>query len=206
MLCRFRFLTYIFMLIPLNVNIPNSFTNICFITNTRSFINLAHWVRVLLFQRKQTFKFLSDLLNGHLKLLIGELTELWQESFSNELILWVIWNLHQYWFFHNFKIYIYIYIYIYMVVWCIHLLVVVFHSTYTNNLWWHHLWKVMGNLRYQFDGLASFCYLSLTIYVTHCTNLHELHFACISLEYLKTKCGVSFLTLRCTLVVIELLL
>ena len=103
MLCRFWFLTYVFMLIPSNVNIPNSFTNICFITNTRSFINLARWVRVFIFQRKQTFKFLSDLLNGHLKLLIGELTELWQESFSNELILWLIWNLHQYWFFHNFK-------------------------------------------------------------------------------------------------------
>ena len=196
MLCRFRFLTYVFMLIPSNVNIPNSFTNICFITNTRSFINLAHWVRVFIFQRKQTFKFLSDLLNGHLKLLIGELTELWQESFSNELILWLIWNLHQYWFFHNFKkkkkkkek----------MVVWCIHLLVVVIHSSYTNNLWWHYLWKVMDNLRYQFDGLTPFCYLSLTIYVKHYTNLHELHFACTSLEYLKTKCGVGFVTLRCT--------
>ena len=101
MLCRFRFLTYV--LIPSNVNIPNGFTNKCLITNTRSFINLVRWVRVLIFQRKQTFNFLTDPLNSHLKLLIGELTELWQESFSYELILWAIWKLHQYWFFRNIR-------------------------------------------------------------------------------------------------------
>ena len=63
------------MLIPSNVNISNGFTNICLITDTRSFTDLARWVRVLIFQRKQTFNFLSDPLNGHLKLFIGELME-----------------------------------------------------------------------------------------------------------------------------------
>ena len=57
------------------------------ITKTRSFIILARWVRVLIFQRKQTFNFLNDPLNSHFKLLIGELMELWQESFSYDLIL-----------------------------------------------------------------------------------------------------------------------
>ena len=103
MLCKFRFLTYVLMLIPSNVNIPNGFTNICLITNTRSVINLARWVRVLIFQRKQTFNFLSDSLNSHLNPLISELIELWQGSLSYELILWAIWKLHQYWFFRNFK-------------------------------------------------------------------------------------------------------
>ena len=99
----FRFLTYVLMLIPSNVNIPNGFTNICLITNTRSVINLARWVRVLIFQRKQTFNFLSDPLNSHLNPLIGELIGLWQGSLSYELILWAIWKLHRYWFFRNFK-------------------------------------------------------------------------------------------------------
>ena len=103
MLCSFRFRMYVLMFIPLNVNVPNGFTNICLIRNTRSFKNLTYWVRVLILQRKQTFNFLSDPLNSHLKLLIGELMELWQESFSYELILWAIWKPHKYWFFRNFK-------------------------------------------------------------------------------------------------------
>ena len=82
MLCRLRFLTYVLMLVPSNVSMPNGFTNICLIPNTRFFINLARWVRVLIFQRKQTFNFLNDPLCSHFKLLIDELIQLWQESFS----------------------------------------------------------------------------------------------------------------------------
>ena len=88
----FRFLVYVLMLIPSNVNIPNSFTNVCLLTNTRSLINL----KFLIFQRKQIFNFLSDALNSHLKLLVRELMEFWQEAFSYELSLWTIWKLHQY--------------------------------------------------------------------------------------------------------------
>ena len=57
-LWRFRFLAYVLMLIPSNVNIPNGFTNICLITNARSFINLTRWVRVRIFQREQFLTFL----------------------------------------------------------------------------------------------------------------------------------------------------
>ena len=41
--------------------------------DTGFFINLACWVRVFIFLRKQTFSFVSELVNSHLNLLIGEL-------------------------------------------------------------------------------------------------------------------------------------
>ena len=57
------------------------------LTNTPSSINLAHWVKVLLFQRKENLNFLSDSFNSQIKLLIGKLMELCQESLSCKLIL-----------------------------------------------------------------------------------------------------------------------
>ena len=94
--CRLRFLPNVLMLILSNVNIPNGFTNSCLLTNIRFFINLARWVRVL----NKLLIFLVIHLNSDLKLLIGELMEF---CLSYELILWVIWKLHQYRFFRNFK-------------------------------------------------------------------------------------------------------
>ena len=70
---------YVLTLIPSNVNIPNGLTNIIpngLIKNTRSFINLGLWVRVLIFQRKNLLSFLSDPLNDRLKIFIGELIKL----------------------------------------------------------------------------------------------------------------------------------
>ena len=57
--------------------VPKGFVNIHLITNTCSFINLPRWVRVLIFQRKETFNFLTDSLNSHMELSIVELMELW---------------------------------------------------------------------------------------------------------------------------------
>ena len=134
-----------------------------------------------------------------MKLLIGELMELWQESFSYELILWAIWKLHQYWFFRNFKKIRWYNVFIF--------LLVVFYSAYAHNFWWHYLWKVTGNLPYQtFNGLASFHYWSLTIYLQLYTNLREFAFRLYLFGILEDQCGVIFVTLRCTSVVIELFL
>ena len=171
MLCRFRFLTYVFMLIPSNVNIQNGFTNICLITNTRSFINLARWVRFLIFQRKQTFNFLSDPLNSIFKLLIGELMELWQEWFSYGLILWAIWKLHLYWFIQNFKNVRWYNVVIFLLLSSILLMIITSDDTICAR------WQVTWSFR---------CW-SLRIYVQLYTNLRELYFGCISFECLKAN-------------------
>ena len=129
MLCRFRFLVYILMLSPSNVGIPNCFTNVCFLTNTRYFINLARRVRVLIFQRKLSFNILFNLLHSYLKLLFGELMELFQESFSCQLILWAIWKLQQYRFLRNFKRTRWYNVLIFLVLCLIRLLLVVSDDT-----------------------------------------------------------------------------
>ena len=151
----FRFLAYVLMFIPSNVNIPSCFTHVCLLTNTRPFINLARWVKVLIFQRKKTFKFLSDLLNSHLKLLVGELIELWQKWFRYKLALWVIGNstnIDSFTVSKKFRWY--------------NILGLVFYSAHS--LYWHYLLKMRGNLFYQtFDGSAFFRCWSLTIYVLH---------------------------------------
>ena len=58
---------------------------------------------VLISQRKWISNLLRYLFNSHLKLVVDELMELCQESFSHQLILWAIWKLQQYRFFCNFK-------------------------------------------------------------------------------------------------------
>ena len=188
MLCRFRFLTYVFMLIPSNANIQNGFTNICLITNTRSFINLARWVRVLIFQRKQTFNFLSDPLNSIFKLLIGELMGLWQEWFSYGLILWAIWKLHLYWFIQNFKNVRWYNVVIFLLFSSILLMIITSDE-------WHYLCKVTGDLIFsllKFEDIRSALHKSPWI-------VFRLYFFWL----LEGERGVSFVTLQSTLEVID---
>ena len=60
MFCRLRFFAYVLIFIPSNVNIPNGFTNIYLITYRRSLLDMTRLVKVLIFQRKQTFNFLGN--------------------------------------------------------------------------------------------------------------------------------------------------
>ena len=57
---------------------------------------ISRGVRALIFQRRQSLNFLTDLFNSYLKLLIGALMELCQELLSYEFILWAIWKIQQY--------------------------------------------------------------------------------------------------------------
>ena len=192
----FRFLTYVLMLIPSNVNIPNGFTNICLITNTRSVINLARWVRVLLFQRKQTFNFLSDPLNSHLNPLIGELIQLWQESLSYEPILWAIWKLHQYWFFRNFKKIRWSNLFTFLLLSFILLMLIISDDTICER------WRVICFIKLLMD-------YHLFVIEVWPSALHKspwIAFRLYLFGILEDQCGIIFVILQSPLVVIELFL
>ena len=79
--------------------------------------------------KKIKFNILFNLLHSYLKLLFGELMELFQESFSCQLILWAIWKLQQYRFLRNFKRTRWYNVLIFLVLCLIRLLLVVSDDT-----------------------------------------------------------------------------
>ena len=110
--------------------------------------------------------------------LIGELVELWQEPFSYELILGEIGKFCQYWSSRNFKKIRWCNVFIFLLLSFILLMLIISDDTICGRWWLACLIKLW---------LEFFCYWSLTIYVQLYTNLRNLHFACISSEYLKTN-------------------
>ena len=141
---------------------------------------------VLISQRKWIFNLLRYLFNSHLKLVVDELMELCQESFSHELILWAIWKLQQYRFFCNFK-----------KTRCCN-----FSSPWTRFLL--HLYSVSDDTICKRWGVGCVNKL-LTNHHLFVVKFWRYTFSSL-LGILKSQCGFSFLTCRYTLVVIILLL